>query len=399
MPAGSKKGRLTIEIGLFIHVSAVNNPLKSTRAVEDFRVEIRRPDGTVVQAYGKASDMPASVELDPGTYHVVAHSDNRLPAAFDNPFYYGRSADFTVIANSEQTVLVNCELANTMVTVVWSDNVRNNFTAYRTVVKTGNDSLVFGSAETRAGYFEPASLSVVARLTYDKGGMPAEKVLTGSITNAQARRHYEIRVDALPDNNSSAIRIILDESVDSTQVIALREGGEIPEGDIPAGGLIITEIMANPAAMADNAGEWLEVYNTLSYAVSLHNLVIRRDAADSHVITGSVELGPGGYYVLARTDSAVNTASYVYGSGISLTNSTATLSISNYGTDGTDGSVIFSVTYGVTGFSVPTGASLSLNPLHLNAADAQSGAWWCPATSAYGTGDLGTPGLANDNCN
>ena len=398
VPTAQEKGRLKIEIGLFIHVSAVNNPLKSTRAVEDFRVEICLTDGTIVQAYERASDMPAFVELEAGTYYVVAHSNNSLPAAFENPYYYGRSESFTVTGNSEQTVPVNCELANIMITVVWSDNVQQNFTGYYVVVKAGTDSLVFGSTETRAGYFAPASLSVYAALTWEKAGSPAVKVLAGRIENAQPRRHYEIRVDALPDNNSSSIQIFLDESVDTTQVIALQENGMVPEGTLPAGGLIISEIMANPAAMADNGGEWLEVYNTLSYAVNLQNLVIRRDAADSHVITESVTLNPGGYYVLARTDTAVNVTSYVYGSSISLTNSSATLSISNYGTDGSDGSLIFSVTYGGTGFAVPNGASLSLNPLHLNAADAQSGTWWCAATSVTSTGDLGTPGLTNDAC-
>jgi hypothetical protein len=397
-PASREKGRLKIEIGLFIHVNPVSNLLKSTQAVEDFRVEICRSDGTVVITYQKASDMPAWTDLDAGTYYVVAHSNNRLPAAFENPYYYGRSDNFTLTVNGEQTVVVNCELANTMVTVVYTDNVKNNFTDYYTVVKAGADSLVFGRTETRAGFFEPASLSVFAGLTWNKAGTPAVKVLTGTINNAQACRHYEIRVDALPDNGSSAIRIVLDESIDSTQVISLQENGTVPGGTIPSGGIIISEIMANPAAMADNGGEWMEVCNTLSYAVNLQNLVIRRDGADSHVINKSIALDPGKYYVLARTDTAVNGTKYVYGSSISLTNTSATLSISNYGTNGSDGIVIFSVTYGGTGFSVPTGASLSLNPLHLNATDAQSGTWWCTATSTYNTGDLGTPGTVNDRC-
>lgn len=398
VPAMREKGRLSIRIGLFIQAGAVASLLKSTNAVEDLRVEIYDIGGTEVMVFERAADMPDQVELDAGSYYVVAHSNNSLPAAFENPYYYGRSEDFTLAGNGEETAVVNCELANTMITVVYSDNVVNNFTDYYTVVKTGADSLVYGASETRAGYFAPASLSVYACLTWDRGGTPAVKVLSGTIGNALARRHYEINVDALPDNGSSAISIVLDETVDSTQVIALQEGGmETGEG-IPAGGLIISEIMANPAALADNEGEWLEVYNTLSYAVDLQNLVIRRDEADGHVISASVVLDPGGFCVLARSETAVDVACYVYGSSITLTNTSAQLSISNYGSDGIDGSEIFSVTYGGTGFSVPTGASLSLNPLHMNAADAQSGDWWCAAGSAYGAGDLGTPGGANDDC-
>jgi hypothetical protein len=392
------KGRLKIEIGLFIHVNESNSALKSTQGVEDFRVEICLTDGTVVQVYEKASAMPARVELETGTYYVVAHSNNNLPAAFENPYYYGRSENFTITGNGEQSVVVNCELANSMVTVVYSDNVKNNFTGYYTVVKAVNDSLIFGMTENRAGYFQPASLTVRAVLTNIAGGIPVTKVLNGTISQAQACRHYEIRVDATPDNGSSSIRVNLDSIADTTIIVTLHDDSPVQSGDIPAGGIIISEIMANPDALADNTGEWMELYNTLSYAVNLHHLVIRRDAANSHVISESVNLEPGHYYVLARTATAVSGTSYVYGSSITLTNTTAQLSIANYGTNGSDGTVIFSVTYGGTGFLVPTGASLSLNPLHLNATDALSGSWWCTATSAYSTGDLGTPGSANDSC-
>jgi hypothetical protein len=398
-PAGQDKGRLSIEIGLFIQVSEIDNPLKSTQAVEDFRVEIYRTDDTEMLTFEKASDMPAQVELEAGDYYVAAHSNNRLQAAFDNPYYYGRSDNFTIAQNEDKSVVVNCVLANCMVTVVYSDNVKSSFTNHYAVVKAGSDSLVFSSAETRAGFFEPGSLSIRAILIYDNGGTTAVKVLTGTIDNAQARRHYEIRVDALPDNGSSAIQINLDETIASTEIISLQGNSTVPAGTIPPGGLIFSEIMANPDSLADNEGEWVEVYNTLSYAINLQNLVIRRDAANSHVIGESILLDPGHFYVLARTANAVAGTHYVYGSSITLTNTSAQLSISNYGTDGKDGSVIFSVTYGGTGFSVPTGASLSLNPLHMNATDAKSGSWWCPATSAYNTGDLGTPGMANDNCN
>jgi Domain of unknown function (DUF4493)/Lamin Tail Domain len=296
-------------------------------------------------------------------------------------------------------VVVNCELANSMVTVSYSDNVKNNFTDYYTVVKEGTDSLVYGRSEIRAGFFEPAVLTVRAVLTWNQGGTPAVKVLTGIINKAEACRHYDIRVDALPGGSAASIQIILDETLDTTIIVNLQEGGAIPEGTIPYGGIIFSEIMANPAALADNEGEWMEVTNTLSHAVNLQHLVIRRDAANSHTISESIVLEPGGYYVLARTASAVSGSPYIYGSSITLTNTTAQLSISNYGTDGTDGGLIFSVIYGGTGFAVPTGASLSLNPLHLNASDAQSGSNWCTATSAYSTGDLGTPGKVNDSCN
>jgi hypothetical protein len=398
-PSKQRTGRLSIEIGLFIHVNETDNPLKSTEAAEDFRVTIYSLNGTEILSFARASEMPAQIELEAGDYYVTAHSDNNLPAAFENPYYFGRSEDFNLSVSEEESVVVNCELANSMVTVVYSENVKTGFDDYYTIVKSGSDSLIFSQNETRAGYFQPGRLSIKSTLIVNNGGTVIIRELTGLIDQAQARRHYEIRVDALPDKGNAAIQIALDESVETTEIVTLQENNIPLPGVIPSGGLIITEIMANPSALADNEGEWMEIYNALTYPVNLHHLVIRRDAANSHIISESISLNPGQYFVLARTDNAFTGNKYVYGSAITLTNTSAQLSLSNYGTDGTDGSLIFAVTYGGSGFSVPDGASLSLNPLHLNAADAASGGWWCAATAAYNTGDLGTPGGINNPCN
>ncbi len=393
------KGRLKIEIGLFIQVNEISNSLKSTRSVEDFRVEIYQSDGILFTTFNKASEMPEFVELPAGTYYVVAHSGNRKPAAFENPYYYGKSENIVIGNNDQNTVVVNCELANCVVTIVYSDKVKSGFTNFHTVVKRGTDSLVFSPTEARAGYFEPGDLSIWAKLSYLKGNMLSEKVLTGIISNAQPKKHYEIRIDAVPDNSGAAIQINLDDRADTTEIVDLNEDVDVLTGPVPEGGLIISEIMANPSAIDDATGEWFEIYNTLRQAVNLQNLVLRRDEANTHIISEPIILLPGHYYALARNAGAFEGDKYVYGSSITLTNSSAKLSISNYGTNGTDGSEIFSVTYGGSGFTVPNGASLSLNPMHLNAADARSGSWWCVATSAYNTGDYGTPGKANGNCN
>ncbi len=393
------KGRLKIEIGLFIQVNEISNSLKSTHSVENFHIEIYKSDGDLFKVFDKASEMTEFIELPSGTYFIVAHSGNQKPAAFDNPYYYGRTENITIANNDQKTVIVNCELANCVVSIVYSDQVKNSFTNYQTVIRRGTDSLVFSATETRAGYFDPGDLDIKATLNYLKGSEPATKILTGTISNAQPKKHYEIRVDAVPDNSGAAIQINLDDSVDSTEIIALIEDVDVLEGTVPEGGLIISEIMANPAALDDATGEWFEIYNALQKAVNLKNLVLRRDEANIHIISEPIIVLPGQCYALARNDTSFEGPKYVYGTSITLTNTSARLSISNYGTDGTDGSEIFSVTYGGSGFAVPNGASLSLNPLHLNAVDAQSGNWWCTATSEYNTGDYGTPGKTNDNCN
>jgi hypothetical protein len=391
-------GRLAIEIGLFVSVNEVDGQLKSTLGAENFKVIIFNSSSETILEYARASEMPDEIELEAGEYYVVVHSDNNTPAAFENPFYYGESGLFSINPNEQKSVVVNCELANTMVSIVYSDNVKNTFSNYITTVSSSSGTLVYSKEETRAGYFQPLPLNISATLTWEKtDGSFESKTLTGAIPDPQPKKHYEIHINASADGSSALIQINLDESPGQVEVVDITDEIPVP-GNIGRGELLITEIMYDPVSLTDANGEWFEIYNNTNRSISLQNLVIKKDD-DSHIINEAITLNSHSYYVLARTDQAVSVDNYVYGTGISLTNSGAVLSINNYGSDGTDGSVICSVNYGAEDFPAATGASLNLDPDRLNQADAESGTSWCVAASVYNTGDLGTPGIENDNCN
>ena len=162
-----------------------------------------------------------------------------------------------------------------------------------------------------------------------------------------------------------------------------------------AGAVIITEIMKNPAAVGDGSGEWFEVYNTTGAAIDMNGWTIKDDGANSHVIGASLVVPAGGYAVLGNNaDSGTNggvTVNYEY-SGFSLGNGADEVVLV------CSGSEIDRVNYNDADFPDDPGASLTLNPTKFNATDNDDGANWCSATTAYGDGDLGTPGAANDNC-
>lgn len=392
-------GKLKVNIGLFISVSEVNSKLKSTLDAEDFKVTIFKTGGEKVLVFERASEMPSEIELEVGNYYVTAHSDNNLPAAFENPYYYGESEIFTILTNATQSVSINCELANTMVSVIYSEGVKTNFQDFSTVVSSSAGSLTFSKAEVRPGYFQPLPLTITATLIWKKpDGTSATKTLTGSIPSPQPRKHYEIHVDATGTTGSAIINIALDESIGSVEIIQITENTNPSTGGPGSGDLLITEIMYDPTSLTDAEGEWFEIYNTTSQAIDLYHLVIKKNELEDHIIDEHYMLASHGYGVLARTNNAVSGNKYVYGTAISLNNAGAILSIRNYGTDGTNGSLIFSVDYGGQGFPSATGASICLDPDKLNLTGASAGNSWCASTTAYNTGDLGTPGEINNNC-
>lgn len=394
-------GSLHIDVDVFLRVNELNSALKSTAQTENFKVTIFKADGTVALVFDNASDIPAVIELETGDYYVEAHSDNNLPAAFENPYYYGVSAVFTISSNSQESVLVSCELANTIVTVIYSANIVSSFSTYSTTVSSPEGSLVYLETESRMGYFKTSPLDILVELSYLKpDGSQMSKTLSGSIPDPLANRHYQVQVDASIDEGMASFQIVLDETEVLVEVVEIHEDGTIvPEGPIAFGDLLISEVMYNPAALSDTEGEWLEIYNNSAQTVNLQNLVLERDDINRHVITESIELAPGAYYVLARTVQASDaTNTYVYGSAITLSNTGAVLSLYNEGTETEPGALIFSLNYGEAGFPDAAGASIGLSPDRLNATDATLGSSWCTSYSLYNTGDAGSPGTVNDLC-
>jgi hypothetical protein len=402
MPTSLYKGALHIDLGIFIHSEEHESRLKATVPPEDYLVSIFNADGAEIMNYEHASEMPDLIELQAGQYYVVAHSGNDLPAEFENPYFYGKTETFTVRGNETSSVTVKCVLANTMVSVAYSDYVKNNFISYSVDVASEAGSLVFGSTEARTGYFRTMPLTITANLSYRKpDGTSESKVLKGSIPAPSSRMHYEIEIDAGILSGMSSVEIMVDQSPVPTETVPINDNTDgLTPGAIAYGELLITEIMYDPVSLTDTYGEWFEIYNNSDHTINLENLVIMRDSLNRHKISTPVEVAAGTYYVLARTAAAAGTApAYVYGSGISLTNSGAVLSIFNESTGNENGSLIYSIDYGAAGFPAGTGTSLSLDPLKLNAADGIKPSSWCTSVSVFSTGDKGTPGLINDICN
>jgi hypothetical protein len=396
---GTTKGTLKLNIGLFLSVNEIENSLKSTNGVDNFVVTIYSSLGIEVQTFPRAADMPDEIELEPGQYYAAAHSNNDLPAAFNNPYYYGESQLFSIIPGGQETVSLNCEMANTMISIVYSDQVKANYTDYQTTVSTSAGSLLFDRNESRAAYFRPLPMNILVELTWQKEDETySTKTLSGIIPNPQPKRHYEIHIDASSAEGSAFFEISLDSLVSDMEIVNINDDGTSVPGLISEGVLIISEIMANPTSLDDSQGEWFEIYNTSGQPVDLYQVVIRKNTTEQHIINSNIILPPNSYIVLARTAGAVISPGYVYGTSVTLNNTGAVLSLYNYGTDGSDGSLICAIDYSGTGFPEATGASICLSPTNLSYVAAVSGDSWCVSVSPFSTGDLGTPGTGNDLC-
>jgi len=151
--------------------------------------------------------------------------------------------------------------------------------------------------------------------------------------------------------------------------------------------LLITEIMANPAAVSDTNGEWFELFNPTSDSISLDGILLSDDGSNSHTFSntgGNLLVGSGEYFVLSRNGDPIANGGfvtdYVYGSDFSLTNSSDEIVFS----DALGELLRFNYSAGF----VTAGASMEL------LSDSMLSDNYAASTLLYGNGDLGTPGSA-----
>ena len=154
---------------------------------------------------------------------------------------------------------------------------------------------------------------------------------------------------------------------------------------LSAGELILSELMVDPLAVSDSAGEWFELYNTTSEDVDLRTLVIADADTDSFTIDDGLVIPAGDYLVFgADGDTLTNggvAVDYVY-AGMNLANGGDELALD------ASGVILDELTWTSADELPPGGQALTT--------DASGDE--CGAIDAYGDGDFGTPGEANPDC-
>ncbi|MCB9689681.1 MAG: endonuclease [Alphaproteobacteria bacterium] len=163
-----------------------------------------------------------------------------------------------------------------------------------------------------------------------------------------------------------------------------------------AGDLVINEIMNNPVAVDDLTAEWFEIRNDTAHWVDLNGLEVSDHDTDAFTVGSTLILEPNGFSVFARdADPALNGGvdeDYVW-TNMALGNGVDELVLSR-------GAVVFDEVVWDDGatFPDPVGASISLDPTLSTTTANDLGGAWCEANTAFGLGDLGTPGAANTSC-
>ncbi len=168
-----------------------------------------------------------------------------------------------------------------------------------------------------------------------------------------------------------------------------------PLGAPPGPGeLLITEVMVDPDAVRDSAGEYVELLNTAGHPLQLLGLVIRDDGRDWCPIDVPLAVEPGQAVVIARRwEPAANggffPAYLCRGNSFHLGNARDAVILDWYGI------IVDEVRWDRKGWPLERGAALELDPVCGDDAVNDEPSAWRPSRTPLPSGDRGTPGRRN----
>jgi hypothetical protein len=165
--------------------------------------------------------------------------------------------------------------------------------------------------------------------------------------------------------------------------------------DLAFGDLVITELMLDSDVCADEAARFVELRYLGDGTVDLAGLLLQDASGTTTPIAGTKVVAPGDRVVLLQDPPSGGAHCYgfsaplTFPASVDLTAGVLGVRSGSALLDGVDWSR----------WTLPTGASLSLDPRVEDAMDNDDAEVWCAATTAIpGSTDLGTPGDANDDC-
>lgn len=156
--------------------------------------------------------------LQAGTYNVVVSSAGNEPR-WDTPFYYGQE-EVTVLNGQTTNATVECRIANTKVSVSFTDAVDDYFSDYEAVVTGKTGTLTYRKGETRSGFYFTEKLSVDLNLVNKNNGLKFQ--FNKLFQDIQPRYHYILTFDLQPGgggNNAGGDLDITINPADSTQML------------------------------------------------------------------------------------------------------------------------------------------------------------------------------------
>lgn len=267
-PSNTGSGSVNLKVGVNSEIVTASDASDgrsadiSAPSVEEFTVKMSSKDGSYSHSWASVSEFPVDEQFKTGSYRMEAYYGNLEDEGFEKPYYYGYS-DFVISEASVTDVKVTCSLANTMVSVDYTEAFMGYFSDYCTELHSdGGAYIVYGKDETRPAYLRPGNIAMTISLTLPSGTTTTFQPAV--MENALARHHYHVTMDVNGGEMGTARLVIKFDDTLATEDVSIDLSDELmssPAPEITADGFVIGEAVSvvegqwpeNPVKMVINA--------------------------------------------------------------------------------------------------------------------------------------------------
>lgn len=196
--------------GIRLHVTTDNQvtDARPTRAgdltapaAEDFSIRLDKTDGSISKTWASLADFNQEDAFSTGAYNLTAFYGNIEDEGFELPCFQG-STQLMVLEQRLTEVEVTATLANTMVSIDYTDAFKKYFSDYKTTVHSEGHSYVeIPKDETRPAFIAPGNVDLTVEFTKPNG--QNAKIQPASFAGL-AKHHYHITFDVNNGNVGEA---------------------------------------------------------------------------------------------------------------------------------------------------------------------------------------------------
>lgn len=186
-------------------------------AAEDFSVTLTDATGQYSHTWPSLADFPTLEQYRTGAYTIAAQYGSLDNEGFDMPCFQG-SSDITVTEATQTKATVTCTIANTLVSINYTDSFKAYFKEYSAELhSTGGIYLNVPGDETRTAFLRPGDVNLTLSLTLPTGAKTTFSPAT--IYDAQPQHHYRLNIDVNNgDVGDATLVITIDDTMDDHTV-------------------------------------------------------------------------------------------------------------------------------------------------------------------------------------
>lgn len=185
--------------------------------VENFGLTLTKTDGSYSKTWASTTLFPTDQGFKVGTYTMTAFYGALEDEGFERPCFIGESGEFEVLEDRTSNVEITATLANSMVSIAYTDAYRRYFKDWQAKLHSEGGAYVdYPKEETRPVYLRPGHVVIALTITKPNG---VSATLQPADFDAEAQHHYRITFDVYEGEVGEAqLRIIFDDTVEEENV-------------------------------------------------------------------------------------------------------------------------------------------------------------------------------------